>query len=277
MNAYGYRCQIGTNNKIFIYSDTAILSVVGCISPQNDTVPSGAPVILTVPESAPISKNNSFQWQVKSHNHTWMNITDDIVATDDPHSEDNSSEKSCKAKKCGKRKKSCCHAASTAHYKGSQTDSLIITEPNNSVNFYKYRCVFSSSGSNSLVSNEVSLVIKGALSPETNTCAVYDSTYFATVTSDPNVIYQWEVNYGGGFDKISDSIHYRFPIGTKLFIKKAMPFMNDAKFRCIIRDSFTALLDTSNTANLCLTGSIASQKISIDRSYILTTKRNIRR
>ncbi len=73
MNNYRYRCMASLDTlgaTLVGYSDTVMLTVAGCMTPQNDTVDISVPVTLTIPDNAVINK---YQWQ-QLIGRTWVNL-----------------------------------------------------------------------------------------------------------------------------------------------------------------------------------------------------------
>jgi len=130
-------------------------------------------------------------------------------------------------------------------YGGATTNTLSITGPTapTTAITYKYHCIIT--GTCAIISSDTSTLAVNArpaitLNPVNK--AVCDSTNNVTFTIDATgtgLTYTWQVNYGTGWNNLSNNATYNGTTTKQLVITKALYLMNSFQYRCIAQGSCT--------------------------------------
>lgn len=81
-----------------------------------------------------------------------------------------------------------------------------------------------------------------------------DNGFFVVAASDSSAQYQWQSDFGIGFQNLTNTGQYSGSIDDTLWISAANLGNNNQQFRCIVQ--VTPCIDTSNTVTLFVCGSV---------------------
>jgi hypothetical protein len=152
----------------------------------------------------------------------------------------------------------------TAHYSGTQTDSLSIQGVTSSMEGYLYKCIISGTCSPDDTTSAAVLHIHTAplITSEPTTTAVCsgNNTSFTVTATGSGLSYQWQVNTGSGFSNLSNIAPYSGVTTPTLTITPAGITLDGNTYRCVVSGTCVPA-DTSKGALLHINTSpvIASQ------------------
>jgi hypothetical protein len=143
--------------------------------------------------------------------------------------------------------------SNSASYTGVTTNTLNITGANASMNGFLYTCEINYACPLPVLSNTVMLTIFSApqiiSQPSDNAACEGSVTAFTIAASGDSLTYQWQVNQGAGFSKITNNATYFGANSATLTISGASFAMNTYQYDCIIKGVCTPDL-TSSPATL---------------------------
>jgi hypothetical protein len=164
-------------------------------------------------------------------------------------------------------------------YSGVNTDTLIITTIDTSLDTYEYRCVVTSDSaiaptdtSNAAVLTVDAAAVTISVDPTNTTVVEGDDDAVFTVTASTNetlasLTFQWEVDDGSGFVSVVDDATYDGALTDTLTVTTTDTSLDTYEYRCVVTsDSAIAPTDTSNAA--VLTVDAATVTISADPSNL---------
>lgn len=151
-------------------------------------------------------------------------------------------------------------------YSGATTSTLTITSPGATFNGYLYRCVVSATSCSS-TTNNATLTINALPAITTqpvnvSSCASGPTVTFSTVATGAGLTYQWQGDFGGGFNNLANvGSNFRNVTTATMTILAPPISYNGYSFRVIVSGSCSPSV-TSSAANLTLTPVIAANSIS---------------
>jgi hypothetical protein len=162
-------------------------------------------------------------------------------------------------------------------YSGVNTDTLIITTIDTSLDTYEYRCVVTSDSaiaptdtSNAAVLTVDAAAVTISVDPTNTTVVEGDDDAVFTVTASTNetlasLTFQWEVDDGLGFVSVVDDATYDGALTDTLTVTTTDTSLDTYEYRCVVTsDSAIAPTDTSNAAVLTVSAAVVT--ISADPS-----------
>jgi hypothetical protein len=138
-------------------------------------------------------------------------------------------------------------------YAGATDDSLIISNPTQSMNNHSYRCVVTDTSCVETSNTAVLTVKCTGLNQQPVTASVYAgaTVRYIVRATQTGLSYQWQENAGNGFNNISNGGVFSGADNDTLLITGALVSMHNNTYRCVI--SSTLCGDTSNAAPLHVT------------------------
>ncbi|MCB0566065.1 MAG: immunoglobulin domain-containing protein, partial [Phaeodactylibacter sp.] len=146
-----------------------------------------------------------------------------------------------------------------ALYSGTGTDSLTVLNPTLQMSGWVFQCVVTADSEN-LVSKEAALEVTDTAiityQPKSITVYKGTSTSFSVIVSGVNILYQWQVDDGSGFQDISDGTEYTGTGTDSLTVLNPTLLMSGWTFQCVIATdsgnlvSDGAALEVTETANI---------------------------
>ena len=214
MNAYKYRCVVSGYCPPSLTSNFGILNVGLApniiLHPADTNVCQGTQAKFTTQASG---TNLTYQWQCDNSTGVFSNISNNSI------------------------------------YSGVNTNVLMVTNVQNNMNDYKYRCLLSSC----LPTNSATLTIMNTpvIAPIYNYTACLNgiATFTAQITGLV-AYYQWQVNFGAGFNNIYNGTIYNGTDSNTLVINDVANSMNGYQYRCIITTFCSPYYYQTNTATL---------------------------
>jgi hypothetical protein len=141
-------------------------------------------------------------------------------------------------------------------YSGATTPVLNITAANTAVDSYRYRCVVPGTCMPDEVSDTVTLYISTPpaiiSSPTSTPICDGGTTIFSVGATGTNLVYQWQVNTGGGYVNINNTGVYSGANTASLVISGVTPAMTGYQYQCIISGDCPPAI-TSGSLTLVLT------------------------
>ncbi|MBD3242625.1 MAG: hypothetical protein GF331_18690 [Chitinivibrionales bacterium] len=219
MNGYRYRCIVSGECSPQATSAVATLSVQTeaqiTSQPTSTSSCQGYPVTLTVEASGP---GLSYQWQYDPGGSGFYNIP------------------------------------AGAGYEGITTSTLLIASASTAMNDDRYRCIVSSSCGAPVTSNEVTISVDAPpviITDPYGGTACEDGVKNLTVAAlGSGLLYQWQVNDGGGFVDVADGSPYSNVTSATMSIDPVPVAFDGYQYRCVVSTATCTNGITSGTATI---------------------------
>jgi hypothetical protein len=137
---------------------------------------------------------------------------------------------------------------------GANTASYSLTGITAGMNGNRYRCVVSGTCTPAANSNGAVLTVVTSVTvttqPVNSTVCAGTNTSFTVAGSGSGIIYQWQVNTGGGFNDITNGGVYSGANTATLNLTGVTTGMNGYQYRCMLSNATCTTPGTSSTATL---------------------------
>jgi hypothetical protein len=138
-------------------------------------------------------------------------------------------------------------------YSGANDDTLILSSTNVPMDGYGYRCIVTGICTPPDTSSTATLTVRQlpdiTSQPVDSTICENNSSSFSIAATGTSIVYQWQVNTGGGFNNINNNATYTGATTSTLNVSSAPATMNGYLYRCLVTGICTPA-DTSIAATL---------------------------
>jgi hypothetical protein len=138
-------------------------------------------------------------------------------------------------------------------YSGVDSNTLIVSKVTKNNMHQPFRCIVSSlycADTSRIALLMVDTCTKPTITnqPDSQTVVLNDTAKFVIRLSNPNAKYQWQTDFGSGFQNLNNAGQYSGVDSNTLIVSKVTMSNNSQQFRCIVSTSYCA--DTSRAASL---------------------------